>query len=107
MEHATISNAFIRYSLVITLVLLAVGGSLQSALASLPVVIMQGDSINCTKLTATTCAISDPSDGVTYDWYGDGLISGKNAPCAEWVAPGMKYVYVMNVATGEQTEATV
>jgi hypothetical protein len=69
-----------------------------------PVIQCSGvDSINCTKLTATTCVTSDPSTNVKYAWYGDGLVSGQDQPCAVWNMPGPKTVYVTDLISGGQS----
>ncbi len=78
--------------------------TLGSTVASLgnnpPTLTCVGDSINCTKTLATTCVISTPSTGVTYAWFGDGLVSGQGTSCAVWNLPGEKTVYVADTATG-------
>ncbi len=60
----------------------------------------EGDYLSCTKTTATTNVYSDPSEGVTYMWYGDGLVSGQGTSSAVWDAPGTKKVVVRVEATG-------
>jgi len=59
-----------------------------------------GDSITCTKLTATTSVSSTPSTGVSYQWSGAGLVSGGNSATATWNQPGTKKVIVTNNANG-------
>ena len=80
---------------------------LTSNLLSTPVPVLSciGDSLTCTKLTATTCVASDPSE-VTYFWEGEGLVSGQTSSCAVWNQPGLKTVSVTVIATGASASCT-
>lgn len=82
------------------LVLVCVLGFTVAALGNNPPTLTcVGDSINCTKLLATTCVTSDPLT-VKYVWYGDGLVSGQGTSCAVWNMPGPKTVYVTDTVGG-------
>lgn len=66
-----------------------------------PVLVCTDDTLAFPGEPGKTCLLTEFQDAVTYRWYGTGLVSGDNSPCAEWTVPGIKQIDVLLLKTGE------